>query len=127
MWPENRQSKEAIANSTQIHSECCSLFIDLDGILTNFKSKLLPLITMPSEITIIKYKCEQQFSQNDKMADFVGRELMEFVTFYDYKSNESLLEKFWKLQKCVKKIKKLKFIGFNITKVCDPENCLSKG
>lgn len=49
------------------------------------------------------------------MTDLVGRELMEFDAFYDYKSNECLLEKFWKLQKCIKKKKKLKFIGYNIT------------
>lgn len=58
---------------------------------------------MPSEITTIKYKFEQQFAQSDKWLIWRGGVLMESIAFYDYKSNESLLKKFWKIQKCIKK------------------------
>lgn len=38
------------------------------------------------------------------MTDLVsGGWLMEFIACYDYKSNESLWEKFWKIQKGIKK------------------------
>lgn len=44
-----------------------------------------------------------------KMIDLVGGGwLMEFTAFYDYNSNESLLTKFWKIQKCIKKEIKMK-------------------
>lgn len=52
---------------------------------------------MPSEITTIKYKFEQQFAQSDKWLIWRGGVLIESIGFYDYKSNESLLKKFWKI------------------------------
>ena len=60
---------------------------------------------MPSEITMIKYKSEQQFAQRHKWLIWRGRVLTGSIAFYDSKSNEGLLDKFWKIQKCIKEIK----------------------
>lgn len=62
---------------------------------------------MPPEITLVKYKCEQQFAQSNKLSGERltqwGEELTEFAAFSDYTSNEGLLEKFQKIQQCIKK------------------------
>lgn len=70
---------------------------------------------MPSEITLVKYKFEQQFAQSNKLSGERltewGEELTKFAAFNDYTSNESLLEKFQKIQKCIKKEVKNKIDG----------------
>lgn len=104
--PENRQNNQRRQVQT-LHGECSLPFIHLDQALGNFKLKLLPFILMPPEITLVKYKFEQQFAQSNKLSgDRLiqwGEELTEFAAFKDYINNEGLLEKFQKIQKCIKK------------------------
>ena len=47
---------------------------------------------MPSEITTIKYKFEQQFAQSDKWLIWRGGVLIESIGFYDYKYSVSPID-----------------------------------
>ena len=62
---------------------------------------------MPPEITLVKYTFEQQFAQSNKLSGErliqQGEELTEFAAFNDYINNEGFLEKFQKIQNCIKK------------------------